>query len=132
MNATRVPNKCKYCGLCVRYTFLDAPGTRSNDQAFGELRVLNEQRIVRQRFPRLVGMSNTPGDFGTTEFCAVAAPAWLQNDRRCKHWSLKIEGATIADYLALHSSRDTLRQTLWVAMIALIVSSAITLAQLLR
>jgi hypothetical protein len=107
MNAgnKKFPNKCEYCGLRVRYNFNSARESQESDRAFGELRALHDAGIIEPIYSRNVGMTNVPDDFGTTDFCAVASGTWNKNTTKCKHWALRTEGASIADYLSIHNDR---------------------------
>jgi hypothetical protein len=104
-----LPNKCDFCGLRAFYKFSSADETHGNDQAFAKLRLLHDRRIVGRKFPRNLEASNTPGDFGTTSFCAVASRAWNKNESSCPHWTLLIRGASIADYLSPYQDQRTFR-----------------------
>lgn len=89
----------------------------TSDQAFGELVRLREAGMVPVRYRRRLNCSTTSGDFGSTEICAVASDSWLRPKVSCRHWVLRIKGASIADYLAIHHSRLSYRLTVTAAIV---------------
>jgi hypothetical protein len=126
-----LPNKCNYCGLRMQYVFHTAAETKGSDQAFSELRELYNRKVIKQMFPHIAGMSNVPGDFGSSEFCAVASKAWNKNEKHCAHWSLKVEGASVADYLSIYQDRRTYGATFWFGVVA-VLSLLVAIVQSVR
>jgi hypothetical protein len=126
-----LPNKCAYCGLRMQYVFQTAAETAGSDRAFSELRVLYNRKVIKQMFPRIVGMSNIPGDFGSSAFCAVASKAWNKNSKRCAHWSLRVDGASVADYLSIYEDRRTYGATFWFGVVA-VLSLIVAIVQTVR
>jgi len=126
-----LPNKCDLCGLRVFHAFRSSGETISSDEAFGRLHALKERRIIsKSNVPaRVVGMSNIQGDFGSTAFCAVTSKAWQRNDKRCKHWALRIEGASVADYLSLYQARRSSRSAIWLGIAAIVIAVAVAVVQ---
>jgi len=120
-----LPNKCKHCGLRVRYSFGVPGSAQTSDAAFGEIRRLYDDGIVKLMYRREVGESPGSDKPGTTEFCAIASDAWGKNSKSCEHWVLKVDEAKIADYLAIHTQRlntNVARVALYVSAVALVVS----------
>ena len=126
---TKLPDKCQYCGLRVQYAFRSAAETHDSDKAFAELRQLHQAGIVKPRYSRAIGMSNVPGDFGTTDVCAVASAAWLRPDKACGHWVLRIEGASVADYQSIHHDRKNHGVAVWAAVAAAVLAVLIAAVQ---
>ena len=122
----KLPNKCDYCGLRVRYEFGSADATAKSNQDFLDLRKLHEAGIVKKVFSRALAISTKPGDFVSTEFCAVASKAWRKNEQRCKHWTLRIKRASVADYLSIYNDRRNRRAAVWLG-IGAIIGSILTL-----
>ena len=113
----------------MHYVFGSAGETNSSDKAFRELRTLQEHGIIKQHYRRLLGASNDPSDFGETEFCAVASSAWRKNRKSCRHWVLRITGASIGDYLSIYNDRRSYAIAKWGAIIAAVVAVLIAIAQ---
>jgi hypothetical protein len=129
MTDAPLPNKCEYCGLRVQYTFRSSNETAESDQAFTNLRVLRDRKIIKPVFRRLVAASDDRRDFGATHFCAVSSSAWLKNDKPCSHWSLRIDGASIADYLSIYHNRRNYNLAKWAAIVAVIMAVLIAIFQ---
>ncbi len=129
--ANSLPNKCDLCGLRVFYAFRSSGETVSSDEAFGRLHALKKHGIIaKSRVPaRVVSMSNIPGDFGSTAFCAVTSKAWQRNAKRCKHWMLRIEGASVADYLSLYQARRSQQWAIWLGVAAIFIAVAVAAIQ---
>lgn len=129
--ASSLPSKCDLCGLRVFYSFRSGAETTSSDEAFGRLHVLGDHGVIRKRSvpTRVVSMSNISGDSGSTAFCAVTSKAWQRNEMRCKHWTLRIESASVADYLSLYHARRSYHSAIWLGVGAIIVALSIALAQ---
>ena len=124
----KLPNKCNYCGLRVRIT-LDTDGkTVAHDTDFAKLRRLYEAGIIRKKFKRSITVSLGSPEPDTTDICAISAKAWNKNEISCRHWMISIEGASVADYLAIHASRSNLD----VAILALIVSMGAVLISIFK
>lgn len=117
MSDRPLPDKCKHCGLRVKYDFKFAGQSMTSDTAFGELHQLHKAGFVPE-FRRRVTESNT--DFGSTEICAISSSAWLKANEICKHWVLRIEGASIADYLSIFHDKRNYRVTILGIAIALL------------
>lgn len=83
MSKNSLPDKCKHCGLRVKYDFTSANESMSSDAAFSELRKLSDAGYV-PKFRRRVSASNI--DFGSTEICAISSKSWLEPTKKCKHW----------------------------------------------
>jgi hypothetical protein len=124
-----LPNKCDYCGLCVTYAFGSASATHSSDADFTALHKLKTRGILKSVPARLMGASNTPGDFGSTAFCAVGSKAWQKREMRCKHWRLRIKDASIGDYLSLYHDERSARISLWVGIAAIVIGVLVAVAQ---
>lgn len=119
MSKNSLPDKCKHCGLRVKYDFTSANESMSSDAAFSELRKLSDAGYV-PKFRRRVSASNI--DFGSTEICAISSKSWLEPTKKCKHWVLRIQGATIADYLSIHHDRRNYKSAIWSACIGSMVT----------
>lgn len=127
--ATALPDKCSHCGLRVRMRFQDATDATEHDLAFGQLRMLYKAKIIKSQFPRRGVMNNTPGDFGDTDFCAVSSSAWGKNEKSCKYWALKIQGAGISDYLSIYHDRNNYRIAYWGVVLTVAITVVIAAIQ---
>lgn len=127
--AIALPDKCAHCGLRVEMKFKDSVETSEHDLAFGQLRVLYEEKIIKTRFTRRVEMTNAPADFGDTHYCAVSSAAWGQNEVACKYWALRIKGAGISDYLSIYNDRQNYRLAYWGVIVAAALAVAIAAIQ---
>ncbi len=117
-----LPNKCDFCGLRVLYRHHSSDGTTSIDEAFTQLHQLKARGIIKHVPPRNIGVSNLPGDFGSTAFCAVNSKAWKDHIKPCKHWALKIDDASVADYLSIYHEKRSRILTVWVGIAAIVVA----------
>lgn len=124
-----LPNKCDYCGLCVTYAFGSASATTNSDADFTKLHQLKSRGVLKSVPARVLGASNTPGDFGSTAFCAVGSKAWQKRAKRCKHWRLRIAGASIGDYLSLYHDERNAQISLWVGIFAIVIGVLVAVAQ---
>jgi len=123
-----LPNKCDYCGLRVRYVLASPASSQQHDKDFANLRRLQCAGIVDQEFRRNMVMSVETASPDTTDICAIAARAWNNNDEKCSHWMIKIEGATVADHLAIKESKSNFR----VAVAAMVISLAAFLVSIFK
>jgi hypothetical protein len=129
MTNDTLPNKCEHCGLRVFYEFKSARETASSDKAFGDLRTLQTKRIIKPIYRRVVGASSDPNHFGDTQFCAVASPAFHKNDKSCSHWSLRIAGGSVGDYLSIYHDRRNFWLAKWAAISAAAITAVVALVQ---
>ena len=120
------PNKCDLCGLKLRMEDDPAKGSKITEKEWGELRVLQDKKLVPKGWPRNIYTGNVgPGYW---DFCAINSPAWNKTDRSCKHFHLKNEEMKISEYLSIYTANKTAKTTkalMWTAIIisALIFSS---------
>lgn len=127
MSDTPLPDKCQHCGLRVKYDFESVGDSMSSDKAFVELHRLHDAGIIPVRYRRSVSISNTPDDFGSTEICAIASDSWLKRGTSCKFWVLRVNGASVADYLAIHHARVANRTAIVLGVVGALVALTIAL-----
>lgn len=119
MTETILPDKCKHCGLRVKYDFTSADESITSDAAFGEINKLSAAGYI-PKYRRRVNASNI--NYGSTEICAVSSKSWLNPMKKCKHWVLRIEGATISDYLSIYHDKRNYKAAVWGAGIGAAVA----------
>ena len=122
MTEKNIPNKCHHCGLLVHYDFKNAMDTQASDLSFGEMRELFDEGVIDRKFTRALGVSNVPGEFGSTQFCAVSSKSWNKNDEKCRYWQPHIDGALIADYIAIHHNQRALKAAVWFGIGAIVAT----------
>jgi len=114
----------------VHYRFRSAADTQASDAQFAAMRRLYDAGVINRVFSRNVGMTNIPGDFGTTSFCAINSDRF-NKPFNCRHWIRRIDGATLAEHLAVHQSDQMIRLAKIGALIAFF-AAVFTLVALFR
>ncbi len=125
----QLPDKCKFCGLCVTYqdSFAALLTETSIDNDFPQLHRLKKEGIIDKvplRYSKVV-LGNELKN--TTSFCAISASAWQNPRQACEHWTLKIQGASIADYLAIHHSNRNNTLAIWISVLALFLTIVVAI-----
>ena len=128
-----LPNKCDHCGLRVFMWHRNVGSAGEADAAFSDLHRLKNAGIISSVPRRRVGAS-IGGPFyigeGTTSFCAVNASAWSNRATGCKHWQLKMDAASLSDYLAIYHANRNQEIATGLAVLAIVITVVISIVQL--
>lgn len=123
-DSSSIPDKCDFCGLRVRYehTLVERLTTQSVMDDFAQLHILEKHGIIDNVPPRkmLAVIGGHRPD--STSFCAVNSSAWNNRQQQCRYWTLKIRGATLADYLAIYHSQRNNLIAIGFSVVAIVVS----------
>jgi hypothetical protein len=96
---------------------------------FGQLHRLKREGIIESVPPRLekVTIGGPAWELDTTSFCAINASAWANKATSCRHWQLRINGATLSDHLAIHHGKTNREIATALAVLAMFLTILIAI-----
>ena len=96
MSENNLPDKCDFCGLKQTYPI-------DTGDLFQSLRLLFDEGIVKNKFPRKIYM----GDGNDRDdFCLISHPSWSTKEQPCESWQLDV-GLPKGDILSINLASES-------------------------
>ena len=131
--ADSLPNKCDFCGLCAIRTNQYRGSTALSDHEYTNLKTLEQEGIVEAVPPHETTMPSGITALiieSTTKFCAVNASAWNNKLTSCRYWKLRMDGASLSDYLTIYHTQRNQEIATGLALLAIVVTVVLSIIQL--